>query len=165
MAPLGCSYHRDHMYSSIRGIRRQTFLMLLAAAVLSACTTEMKTSNERTVSDVWTRHSSTVAQKTITFELPPGGNFNPAPNSMPSKFGETSIAGVSYDQRPQGAELASLRVAIQTRRYAENAPATAGRSASALAAWADSAWADPQPTQFLSLEASHSVSSNGLKWH
>ena len=147
------------MIESLRKRKLALLTILLSSFWLVACATSEPFVKERDSSADWTKHTTLVGSKSITFELPPGGNFNPEPNTRPLKFGSVALGGVSYGQRPQGRELAELMVWTGTRRYITKLPSTGWRDGE-FAKWADSEVQD-----FHTLQESKSVIIRRNRWH
>ncbi|MFN7817647.1 MAG: hypothetical protein ACK5OQ_15560 [Burkholderiales bacterium] len=147
------------MSPSIRYIATKVLVLSFIAAIPPACATGPFTIEERDSSLGWTKHTTIVGEKKITFELPPGGNFNPAPNTSPLKFGSIALGGVSYGQRPQGRELSDLMVWIGTRRYVPKLPATGWRDGDFAK------WADAEVQDFHALVESKAVIIQQNSWH
>jgi hypothetical protein len=147
------------MIESLRKPKLALLIILLSSFWVVACATSESFVKERDSSADWTKHTTLVGSKSITFELPPGGNFNPEPNTRPLKFGSVALGGVSYGQRPQGRELSDLMVGIGTRRYVPKLPSTSWRYEE-FAKWADSETQD-----FHTLVESKAVVVRQNRWH
>ena len=147
------------MISSIRSIDVKVLILSFVVAMPLACATAPGANEERNSSLGWTKHTTILGSKSISFELPPGGNFNPEPNTRPLKFGSIALGGVSYGQRPQGREVADLMVWIGTRRYVLKLPS---------AGWLDgefAKWADSEVQDFHTLQESKTVIIRRNSWH
>jgi hypothetical protein len=132
-----------------------TFMMM---ASLLGCANNNALSEERDMSAGWTMHSRTIGNKVVSFGLPPGGTLNPPPGVDVFKFGDGAFGAVSYGQRAQGRELASLRISLELRRYPTDINAGLWTSAK-LGSWADSS------LQQSRLVESKKIKHSGLDWH
>ena len=147
------------MISSIRSMAIKVLILSFLVAIPLACATDPTTNEENNSSLEWTKYTTILGTKRISFELPPGGKFNPEPNTRPLKFGSIALGGVSYGQRPQGRELAELMVWIGTRRYVPKSPS---------AGWQDgefAKWADSEVQDFHTLQESKTVIIRRNSWH
>lgn len=141
-------------------VTARILVALLLATISAACGTTEPVIQERDSSAPWTKHTTTFEAKKFTFELPPGGIFNPEPNTVPFKFGKGSLGGVTYGQRPQGRELAALRVALEIRKSVQNNPESLQDPAK-FSRWADESLVNA----WLSIKKSSQVSADNRIWH